>query len=106
VAERRRYSCHVPKVLVTVEWDGNVRVCSTIAEGVKPKLANDNMGNVRRKRLLEIFQSKPYKDYVRAAEKCWRYDLSYPREIAVMYSLNREAIENFISGILWSRRKF
>ncbi|MGQ9468228.1 MAG: radical SAM/SPASM domain-containing protein [Nitrososphaerales archaeon] len=53
VAERRRYSCHVPKVLVTVEWDGNVRICSTISDDAKPKLANENLGNVRR----EIFEN-------------------------------------------------
>ncbi|MFQ6044428.1 MAG: radical SAM protein [Candidatus Poribacteria bacterium] len=100
VADHTEYSCHVPKVLVTVEWDGNIRVCSTIAEDAKPLLGDCNLGNVRTKSFSEIFRSKRYKDYIRAAEQCWKCDLSYPREIALMYSLNRDSIENFMSKVL------
>lgn len=105
VAERRPYSCHVPKVLVTVEWDGNIRICSTISNDAKPELATGSLGNVRAQPFSEIFRSKPYQDYVHVAERCWKCDLSYSREIALTYSLNREAIQNFITAILSHRRR-
>jgi len=100
VAERRPYVCHVPEVLVTVEWNGNIRVCSTISEKMKPKLKNVSLGNIKEMRLSEIFASEAYQEYMRAARQCWKCDLSYPREIALIYSLNSESIENFILKVL------
>ena len=100
LAEHTRYQCHVPKVLITVEWDGNVRVCSTIAEEVKPKLREYSLGNVTQSTFKDIFSSKNYLEYIRDAERCWKCDLSYPREIALTYSFNTEAIHNFFSRII------
>lgn len=100
LAERRKYSCQAPKVLVTVRWDGRVRVCSNIAEDAKPALLDCDLGNVTEKSFADIFRSESYKRYVEAAEKCWKCDLSYPREIALVNSFNREAIWNFVSKII------
>jgi len=99
VGNHSGYVCHVPKVLVTVEWDGKVRVCSTIAEEAKPK-GNFELGNVKLEPLSKIFKSEEYEKYVKAAERCCKCYLSYPREIAMIYSFNREAIGNFFSKIL------
>lgn len=99
VANHSTYVCHVPKVLATVEWNGNVRVCSTIAEDAKPR-GNFNLGNVKLEPLSRIFKSEQYEKYVKAAEGCCKCYLSYPIEIAMIYSFNREAIENFFSKIL------
>ncbi len=99
LAKGSRYSCQVPKVLVTVEWDGKVRLCSNIAEDAKP-LLHCELGNIKEKGFKEIFHSQNYNEYVKAAEVCWKCNLSYPREIAAMYSLNREAIGNFVSRIM------
>ncbi|MEM2961493.1 MAG: SPASM domain-containing protein [Candidatus Bathyarchaeia archaeon] len=99
LAAHTKYKCHVPKVLVTVEWDGAIRVCSTIAEDNRPDLMEYSLGNVVRNTFREIFASKNYLKYIEAAEKCYKCDLSYPREIALIYSFNSEAIRNFFSKI-------
>jgi MoaA/NifB/PqqE/SkfB family radical SAM enzyme len=100
VGEQRPYRCHVPKVVVTVQWNGKIRVCSTIADDVKPELEGEDLGDVRRQSFREIFRTPAYEAYVRAAERCHRCDLSYPREVSLMYSLNPEALRNFVLGIL------
>ncbi|MGC8850333.1 MAG: radical SAM/SPASM domain-containing protein, partial [Candidatus Bathyarchaeia archaeon] len=99
LAEHTKYQCQVPKVLVTVEWDGRIRVCSTIADDNKPDLMEYDLGNVTRNSFREIFASKNYLKYVEEAEKCHKCDLSYPREIALIYSFNGEAIRNFFNRI-------
>ncbi|MBS7649267.1 radical SAM protein, partial [Candidatus Bathyarchaeota archaeon] len=95
LARHAEYQCHVPKVLLTVEWDGDVRVCSTIAEELRPGSKNYKLGNVTERSFREIFASKSYFEYVQVAERCCKCDLSYPREIALTYSFNGEAIRNF-----------
>lgn len=100
LARHAKYRCHVPKVLLTVEWDGNVRICSTIAEECKPRLKDYILGNVTKRTFNEIFASKSYSEYVQEAERCWKCDLSYPREIALAYSFNGEAIRNFFGRIV------
>lgn len=100
VADKSKYSCHVPKVLVTVEWNGDVRVCSTISEDVRPDLDLDDLGNLRENRFSEIFGSSQYQEYINAAEECWKCDLSYPREIFHSYSLDRRSMRNFMTSIM------
>jgi MoaA/NifB/PqqE/SkfB family radical SAM enzyme len=100
LAQHAEYRCHVPKVLLTVEWDGNVRVCSTIAEECKPNIRDYSLGNVTQRSFKEIFASKKYLEYVQEAERCWKCDLSYPREIALAYSFNGEVLRNFFGRIV------
>lgn len=100
VADEEEYSCHVPKILVTVEWDGEVRLCSTISEDVRPDLEVGSLGNLREDSFREIFESENYEKYVDAAEKCWKCDLSYPRESAHLYSLDKKALKNFFGRIM------
>jgi radical SAM protein with 4Fe4S-binding SPASM domain len=83
-----------------VEWDGNVRVCSTIAEECKPNIRDYSLGNVTQRSFKEIFASKKYLEYVQEAERCWKCDLSYPREIALAYSFNGEVLRNFFGRIV------
>ena len=78
LAGHTKYQCHVPKVLVSVEWDGRIRICSTIAEDNKPDLAEYELENITRNTFKEIFTSKGYLKYIEAAEKCHKCDLSYP----------------------------
>jgi len=100
LAGRCQYSCQVPKVLVTVQWNGRVRVCSNIVEEAKSLSIDCELGNITERSFKEIFESRNYVEYVRRAEECWKCDLSYPREISLIYSFNRDAIGNFISKIL------
>lgn len=97
LAERRKYSCQVPKVLVTVYWDGSIRLCSNIAEDAKSPLVNCQLGNVTEKSFADIFRSRNYHEFIKAAERCWRCNLSYPREIAL--SFDPDALWNFVSKI-------
>ncbi len=99
LAGRCKYSCHVPKVLVTVQWNGRIRVCSNIVEEAKSMLSDCELGNIKQNSFREIFQSRNYVEYIRRAEECWKCDLSYPREISLIYSFDREAIANFITKI-------
>ncbi|MFX0091103.1 MAG: radical SAM protein [Candidatus Hodarchaeota archaeon] len=101
IALRSPYSCQVPKICVTVLWDGTVRLCQTISEDVKPPLVtNCELGNVTQTSFRELFLSRNYQRFVRAAEKCWRCDLSYPREIALLDSYDPDAIVNLFTKIL------
>jgi radical SAM protein with 4Fe4S-binding SPASM domain len=72
VAKQIPYVCYVPEVLVTVEWNGNIRVCSTIAEKLKPKLKNVCLGNIKETKFSEIFSSEAYQEYIEAARRCWK----------------------------------
>ncbi|MFW9888936.1 MAG: radical SAM protein [Candidatus Thorarchaeota archaeon] len=100
VAEQTPYSCQVPKALVTVCWDGQVRLCSTISESARPVHANFQLGNVTEQGLGEIFRSKAYQVYIQSAQECSKCDMSYPREIALIDGRNREAIWNLLTSIL------
>lgn len=100
VAKQEEYNCPVPKVLVTVKWNGEVRICSTISEKLRPNANIDDLGNVREETFSDIFESPEYQKYVSAARDCSKCDLSYPRESAHLYSFDGRAISNFISRIL------
>ncbi|MHA2143096.1 MAG: radical SAM protein [Candidatus Thorarchaeota archaeon] len=100
LAEQSSYSCQVPKALVTVCWDGEVRLCSTISESARPVPASFHLGNVTKHGLSEIFRSKAYQMYMQSAAKCSKCDMSYPREIALIDGRDKEAIWNLLTSIL------
>jgi MoaA/NifB/PqqE/SkfB family radical SAM enzyme len=100
VAKQIPYVCYVPEVLVTVEWNGNIRVCSTISEKLKPRLKNAYLGNIKDTKFSEIFASEAYQEYIQAAKRCWKCNLSYPREISSLYSLDSNSIKNLFSKII------
>ncbi|MFX1250735.1 MAG: radical SAM protein [Promethearchaeota archaeon] len=100
IAARSPYSCQVPKVCVTVLWDGQVRLCQTISEAARPTLPNYDLGNVTKASFQDIFRSQNYQRFVKAAEECWKCDLSYPRELALLESYDMDAVWNFFSKIL------
>jgi radical SAM protein with 4Fe4S-binding SPASM domain len=85
---------------VTVEWNGNIRVCSTISEKLKPRLKNAYLGNIKHTKFSEIFASEAYQEYIQAAKRCWKCNLSYPREISSLYSLDSNSIKNLFSKII------
>jgi len=103
VAKQIPYVCYVPEVLVTVEWNGNIRVCSTISEKLKPRLKSTYLGNIKERKFSEIFASEAYQEYIQAARRCWKCNLSYPREISSLYSLDGNSIKNLFSEIIKHR---
>ncbi|MFQ5832400.1 MAG: radical SAM/SPASM domain-containing protein [Candidatus Thorarchaeota archaeon] len=100
LAAQTPYSCQVPKVLVTVCWDGEVRVCSTISESARPVPADFRLGNVTQLGLGKIFRSEAYEMYMHSARECCKCDTSYPREIALIDRRDREAVWNLLTSIL------
>ncbi len=100
LAEQTAYSCQVPKALVTICWDGEVRLCSTISESARPVPADFQLGNVTQQGLGEIFGSRAYQIYMQSASECSKCDMSYPREIALIDGRDREALWNLLTRIM------
>ena len=86
------YSCHEPKVLATVDWNGNLITCS--------RFKNAKIGNVLKEGFSNLFKSKKYQFYVKTAEKCSECFLSYPYEISSFWDFNIETILNFGKNLL------
>ncbi len=67
ISEHIRYLFHVFKILVPMEWDGNVKVCSTISKDTKPVMNDYKLGKMRETLFSEISHSGSYENYVHKA---------------------------------------
>ena len=75
--KKKKYTCHAPKVYITVYANGNTGLC-----------LNKNWGNVKSKSFKEIFTSNEFKKFCKRVEKCNICDVSCVIETSIAYSLN------------------
>jgi len=76
-SKQKKYTCHAPKMMVTVSPHGDISFCTS-----------DYWGNVKNKKFREIFASKEFKIFSKRAEKCNKCDVSCVIELSLLYQLN------------------
>ena len=78
--KKKTYICHAPKILTTIDTKGNVILC--------PYNSYKKIGNIKDKKLKDIFKTNEFKDFCKKVEKCNRCDVSCVIETSLAYSLN------------------
>lgn len=73
----KKYVCHAPKVLITVDAGGNAFSCM-----------GQKWGSIKSRRFKDIFRSAEYADFCKKAEKCSVCDISCVVETSIGYSMN------------------
>lgn len=82
--DREDYTCHWPKMFVSVNEVGEVEGC---------KLNDEKFfGSIREKSLGEIIASDGYQNYVKDAEKCHQCDISTTIEASNAYDLKPDTL--------------
>jgi len=75
--KQKDYTCHAPKVYITVDAHGNVISC-----------LDKNWGNIKDKSFKKIFSGSEFKNFCKNAETCHICDVSCVIETSVAYSMN------------------
>ncbi|HEY9246780.1 MAG TPA: radical SAM protein, partial [Candidatus Methanoperedens sp.] len=73
----KKYRCHFPKILIVVDAHGNTFSC-----------VDNGWGNVKDRRLKDIFVDNDFKAFCKRVEKCNKCNVSCVIESSFTYSLN------------------
>lgn len=72
---QKEYTCHSPKISITVDAHGTISSC-----------VNTVWGNITNRRFKEIFESQEFKEFCKKAEQCNKCDVSCVIELSLSYS--------------------
>lgn len=85
----KKYKCHFPKILMVVDAHGNTFSCT-----------DNGWGNVKDRRLKDIFIGNDFKAFCKRAEKCNKCSVSCVIESSFTYSLNPLFLLNTIRKLI------
>jgi len=83
-SERKQYTCHSPKIYVTVDANGNFISCLNKSSAFSKRW---NM-NIRKTSFKELFKRPEFKSYCKMAEKCSDCNVACVIETSIAYSLD------------------
>lgn len=88
-SHEKKYKCHFSKILMVVDAHGNTFSCT-----------NNGWGNVKDRRLKDIFDDDSFKMFCKRAEKCNKCSTSCVIESSFTYSLNPLFLLNTIKKLI------
>jgi len=86
LSQNNKYICHAPKSLIVVKPNGDITSC------LNYEYYYDSWGNIKDKKLKEIFNSKSFKNFCKKVEKCNVCNGACIIESSILYSLNPSLI--------------
>jgi len=79
-SNKKQYICHGPKCFINIESNGNISSCLNVHD--------KNWGNIKKIKLIDVFNSKEFRDFCKQVERCNVCNVSCAIESSIAYSLD------------------